>query len=225
MIVPIRLSISNAFLLKGPRPVLIDTGCPNDHATLLKVLARESVAVRDLALILHTHGHRDHAGGTAQLKSMTAAPTAIHPADADMLRQGANRTLTATNLTGSLIRPFVDRPFPKLEPDILVGEETDLRPYGVPGRILLTPGHTAGSITIVLDSGEALAGDLLIGGYLGGLFAPHRPGYPYFAEDMPTLNASIRKLMAQPVTRLYVGHGGPLEAEAVRKRFGREIGR
>ncbi len=224
MIVPIRLSISNAFLLKGTHPVLIDTGCPNDHATLLKALAREGVAVRDLALILHTHGHRDHAGGTWQLKQMTAAPAAIHPADADMLRQGANRTLTPTSLTGYLIRPFVDRPFPKLEPDILVGEETDLRPYGVPGRILLTPGHTAGSIAVVLDSGDVLAGDLLIGGYLGGLWAAHRPGYPYFTEDMTTMQASIRKLLAQPVTRLYVGHGGPLEAQAVRKRFGREVG-
>ncbi len=224
MIVPIRLSISNAFLLKGERPVLIDTGCPNDHAALLRALAREGVAVRDLALILHTHGHRDHTGGTWALKQLTATPAAVHPADADMLRQGANRALIPTSLTGYMLRPFVDRPFPKSEPDLLVGEDTDLRPYGVPGRILLTPGHTAGSVTIVLDSGEALAGDLLIGGYLGGLFAPHRPGYPYFVEDMTALRASIRRLLAQPVTRLYVGHGGPLETQAVRKRFGREVG-
>jgi hydroxyacylglutathione hydrolase len=63
MIVPIRLSISNAFLVRGERPVLIDTGCPGDTDTLLRALAKEGVAVRDLSLILHTHGHRDHAGG------------------------------------------------------------------------------------------------------------------------------------------------------------------
>src|SRR2546421_4037881 len=105
MIVPIRLSISNAFLVKGERPVLIDAGCPGDHAKLVRALAREQVAVPDLSLILHTHGHRDHAGGTWQLKQMGPVPTAVHPADADMLKKGANRPLAATNLTGRLIRP------------------------------------------------------------------------------------------------------------------------
>ena len=82
MIVPIRLSISNAFLVRGERPVLIDTGCPGDTDTLLRALAKEGIAARDLSLMPHTHGHRDHAGGTRRLKGMTAAPVAVHPTDA-----------------------------------------------------------------------------------------------------------------------------------------------
>ncbi|HLJ92157.1 MAG TPA: MBL fold metallo-hydrolase [Gemmataceae bacterium] len=223
MIVPIRLSISNAFLIKGARPVLIDTGCPGDHATLVQALAKEGVAIRDLALILHTHGHRDHAGGTHQLKQQTAAPAAIHPADADMLRKGAHRPLIATNLTGRLIRPFVDKPFPAMEPDVLLEDGTDLSPYGIVGRIITTPGHTLGSVSVLFENGEVVAGDVLVGGYLGGLFAAHVPGYPYFAEDMGMLRASIAKLLGYSPAKLYTGHGGPLQAEAIHKRF--ECGR
>jgi glyoxylase-like metal-dependent hydrolase (beta-lactamase superfamily II) len=218
-VVPIRLSISNAFLVKGERPVLIDTGCPGDADALLKALAREGVAVADLSLILHTHGHRDHAGGTRRLKDMTAAPAAVHPADADMLRRGANRPLAPTNLTGRLLRPFVDWPFPAVEPDLELAEGMDLRPYGLAGQVIATPGHTAGSVSVVLDTGEALAGDLLVGGYLGGLLSPHVPGYPYFAEDLAALRDSIRKLLSFSPSRVYVGHGGPLNGADIRRRF------
>jgi hydroxyacylglutathione hydrolase len=224
MIVPIRLSISNAFVVQGERPVLIDTGCPGDTETLLKALAKAGVAVRDLSLILHTHGHRDHAGGTQRLKEMTAAPAAVHPADADMLRRGANRTLTPTNLTGRLIRPFVDRPFPTVEPDLLLEDGMDLRPYGLAGKVVATPGHTAGSVSVLLDTGEAVAGDLLVGGHLGGLLSPHIPGYPYFVEDMAALRESIGKLLSHSPSRVYVGHGGPLDPSDIPKRFAAEIG-
>jgi glyoxylase-like metal-dependent hydrolase (beta-lactamase superfamily II) len=219
MVVSIRLSISNAFLIKGERPVLIDTGCPGDHATLVKALAKEGVAVSNLALILHTHGHRDHAGGSHQLKQMTAAPTAIHLSDADMLRNGGNRPLIPTNLTGRLIRPFVDKPFPSLEPDLFLEEPMDLKPYGIAGRIITTPGHTTGSVSVLLENSEAVAGDLLIGGYLGGLFAAHVPGVPYFAENMAALRTSIKKLLECSPTKVYVGHGGPLDGQAVRRWF------
>src|SRR5262249_18504328 len=169
------------------------------------------------------HGHRDHAGGSYQLKQMTAAPTAIHPADADMLRKGANRPLIPTNLTGRLIRPLVDKPFPSLEPDLWLNEGFNLRPYGLAGWLVGTPGHTAGSASVLLDNGEAVAGDLLIGGYLGGLIAAHVPGYPYFVEDRAALEASIKKLMGYSPSRLYVGHGGPLDAHAIQKYFAKEI--
>jgi glyoxylase-like metal-dependent hydrolase (beta-lactamase superfamily II) len=134
-----------------------------------------------------------------------------------MLRHGANRPLIATNLTGRLIRPLVDKPFPSLEPEIWLEDGMDLKPYGIPGRVLTTPGHTTGSVSVLLENKEAVAGDLLIGGYLGGLFAAHRPGYPYFAEDIAALRGSIEKLLDFSPTTIYVGHGGPLEDHAVRK--------
>jgi hydroxyacylglutathione hydrolase len=52
--------------------------------------------------------------------------------------------------------------FDGVEPDILTDEGMDLLAFGVNGRIVHTPGHTAGSISLVLDSGEAFVGDIAI---------------------------------------------------------------
>ena len=64
MIQQIPLGLSNAFLISGQRPVLVDSGRPKDAAKIVAALKRYNVAVEDLALILHTHGHWDHCGGT-----------------------------------------------------------------------------------------------------------------------------------------------------------------
>jgi glyoxylase-like metal-dependent hydrolase (beta-lactamase superfamily II) len=111
-----------------------------------------------------------------------------------------------------------------VEPDLALEEGMDLKSYGLAGRVIATPGHTAGSVSVLLDGGDAVAGDLLVGGYLGGLLSPRVPGYPYFAEDLRALRASIRKLLAGAPGRVYVGHGGPLDGESIRKRWAVEIG-
>src|SRR5438094_5547111 len=66
MLIPIPLPICNVFLLKGERPVLIDTGRPYDFVNIVLALDEHGVDLADLSLILHTHGHWDHAGCTAK---------------------------------------------------------------------------------------------------------------------------------------------------------------
>ena len=58
------------------------------------------------------------------------------------------------------------------------------------------------------------------GGYIGGRFFRAYPTHHYFAEDLPLLHNSVRKLLDHGVERVYVGHGGPLCADAIWKRFG-----
>jgi len=221
MIQQFRVGIANVFLLRGRKTILVDTGRPADAAAILRILGQEGVQAGDLALILHTHAHWDHAGSTRQLKEWSGAPVAVHGGDAGKLRRGDNGELHATCLTGSLIRPFVKRPYPGLEPDIILADEADLSPFGVAARAIATPGHTAGSISVITPDGAAITGDLLMGGYLGGLLFPRLAGYHYFAEDLALVNASIHKLLEHGVHRIHVGHGGPLSAPRVAQRFGK----
>jgi glyoxylase-like metal-dependent hydrolase (beta-lactamase superfamily II) len=86
--------------------------------------------------------------------------------------------------------------------------------------VLGTPGHTAGSVSVLTAAGEAIVGDLLMGGFAGGKLLPHHPTLHYFAEDLPTLRASVRRLLGHAPRRIFVGHGGPLRAGAVSKQFG-----
>jgi len=219
LIIPIRLGISNAFLLSGSRTVLVDSGCPADVPSLIAAMDREGIRPGDLSLILHTHAHWDHCGGTKQLKLLTEVPTAIHRGDAERMSRGVNSPLNPTGPVGALLRRFLDRPFPPLTADLIFEDELDLRPFGVEARVVPTPGHSAGSVT-VLGEREAIIGDLLMGGYAGGKLWPHVPTLHYFVEDMSLLRASIHKLLELAPARVYTGHGGPLALEAIRRRFG-----
>lgn len=219
MLAQLSLGLANAFLLKGDRPILVDTGRPRDAQALARALKEAGVAVADLALILHTHAHWDHAGSTRQLKEWTRAPTAVHEADAAMMRRGDNGVLRGTSLIGRVLRPLLDLSFPGLEPDLTFAGEFDLAPFGVAARAIPTPGHTAGSVSVLTAAGDAIVGDLLMGGYFGGKVLRRRPLLHYFAEDLPTLRASIRALLRHQPARIYVGHGGPLDPAAVARAF------
>jgi hydroxyacylglutathione hydrolase len=210
MLIPIALPICNVFLLKAERPILIDTGRPRDLAAILKALQQHNVAPADLALILHTHGHWDHCGSTAQLRQLTSARIAIHAADAPMMRGGDNGILRPTCQFARVFKPLLDRSFPGTEPNLLIDHEMDLAEFGVDARAIFTPGHTGGSISVLTSAGEAIVGDLIMGGYLGGWLRPRRPGLHYFAEDLDAVNASIHKVLAMAPAVVYPAHGGSL---------------
>lgn len=215
----IKLGFSNAYLITGRKTVMVDTGMPGEQTKILRAAEKAGIEPKDIALILHTHGHVDHAGSTAALKQVLGAPTAIHRADEGLMRAGKMNPLTPLRLESRLILPLVNKPFAPVAPDLLVDEIFDLSAFGIEGRILPTPGHTAGSISILLPGGAAIVGDVLMGGYLGGNLLGTRPNYHYFADDVPAVHASIRALLDAGVQTCYVGHGGPLARQAVERRF------
>ncbi|PWH12354.1 MAG: MBL fold metallo-hydrolase [Anaerolineae bacterium] len=218
-ITPIKLSFSNAYLLTGRKTVIVDTGMPGEEAKILRAAERAGVKTNDIALILHTHGHVDHAGSTAALVKTLGVPTAVHRADEGMLRTGTMRPLTPLRLEARLILPLVNKPFPPVAPDLLVDDSFDLSAFGVEGRILHTPGHTAGSISVLLPDGAAVVGDVMMGGVMGGNLFGSRPNYHYYAEDLRAVHQSLRALLNAGVQTFYVGHGGPLARADVEKRF------
>ena len=107
--------------------------------------------------------------------------------------------------------------YPKAEPvkaDLTVGDEgLPLDDYGIPGRILYTPGHTVGSLSVLLDSGEAFVRDLAMNKF------PLRrnPGVPVLADDVEKVKDSWRNLMELGAVTVYPGHGKPFSIEAIRK--------
>lgn len=209
-IIPIPLSLSNAYLVKSRRSILVDSGSPGEEGKILKTAAQHGVKPEDIALILHTHGHADHAGSSAALRALTGAPTAIHYADVDMLRSGKMRPLTPLRLEARLILALVNRPFPALEPDLILEDEVGLEAFGVDGQILFTPGHSAGSISVWFPTGDLIAGDNLMGGVMGGKLNARKPNYHYFGEDLEAVQKSLRNLLTLKPGRIFVGHGGPL---------------
>lgn len=214
----IRLRLSNAFLVVGERPVLVDAGSPGEADRIARAMKRHGVAPRDLALILLTHAHTDHAGAARELRERSGAPVALHPADGEMLRRGTMGSLTPVRPRHRLLELYVNKPFDGLDFDVELVEGKRLDEFGVAGQIVHTPGHCAGSVSVVLDRAastepnDALIGDLLIGGFLGGLVDPSRPRLPYFADDLTTLQESLAHVLSLTAGHLCCGHGGPLNA-------------
>lgn len=208
MFVRLRGAISNAYLLLGERPVLVDTGAPGDLPRLLAGLKTAGVAPKDLALILLTHGHSDHAGCAAELRRRSGAKIALHAFDAPLAKAGRNGVLAPQEFLGRLIRPFVDEPFESFEPDLAFHADFDLSPYGVNAEVLLTPGHTPGSVSVVLASGEALIGDVL----RGSLMLPNKARPHWFCQDPELNQRSLVRLAREGLLRCHPGHFGSFPA-------------
>jgi glyoxylase-like metal-dependent hydrolase (beta-lactamase superfamily II) len=218
-IIPVTLGFDQCYLLQAGGAVLVDAGVPGKAGTFAKALERAVISPRDVKLIVLTHGHWDHIGSARDIQKLTGARLAMHEREAPWLENAfAHRPPGATawgRILGgilSLCMPFVR--IPACSVDLKLGNEgLSLAVYGIPGKVLHTPGHSAGSVSVLLDSGEAFVGDLAMNGF------PLRltPGFPIFAEDMATLRESWRLLLAQGARMIYPAHGKPFSADVMRK--------
>ena len=211
----LRLRWSNAYLLLGERPVLVDAGSPGDEAAILAALAAAGRGPRDLAAIVLTHGHADHAGAAAALRTATGAPVLLAAGDTAMAAAGRNLPLVPTGLEARLVAPFVPQDFPSVVPDEVIEEPLDLGRYGAAATMRPLGGHTRGSAIVELAGGDVLVGDLLRGGRLGGRWRASVPMTHYYEEEPSAVSAVVDRVLADGARRLLVGHGGPLDAAAV----------
>jgi glyoxylase-like metal-dependent hydrolase (beta-lactamase superfamily II) len=205
---PIPLGHSNAFLIRGTRPVLVDTGLPGSAPKILAALQKEDLNPWDLALIIITHAHLDHTGSAAALAGATGAPVLVHAGEADYISTGASAPARPNALLGHLLGLMIGKhaPAPELaiKPVIRVDAPYRLDAFGIDGEIIPTPGHTQGSVSVLLATGECIAGDLVM-----GMFPAHTPRLPVFAEDLEAAKTSIRTLLDRNPSVIYAGHGGP----------------
>jgi glyoxylase-like metal-dependent hydrolase (beta-lactamase superfamily II) len=139
-----------------------------------------AIGGRRTAVIACTHGHSDHIDQAPALASETGAEVVLHPKD----------------------RVIWDATFPDRPPDgDLVGGEV-LRAAGLEMRILETPGHTPGSVSLYVPPlEEVFTGDTLLAGGPGAVGLSH--------SDFDTIVTSIkgRILALPPQTRILPGHG------------------
>jgi glyoxylase-like metal-dependent hydrolase (beta-lactamase superfamily II) len=97
-----------------------------------------------------------------------------------------------------------------VSPDITISERFGLEEYAADGYILPTPGHTSGSVSVIVSNRHALVGDTLFNVFKKNLFPP-------FADDQEELVRSWEKLLDTGCDTFYPGHGKPFKIDRLRQ--------
>jgi len=200
----------NAYLIADQRLVLVDTGMPGNGDAVLDFMRRLGRQPHELEHIVLTHGHIDHAGSAAELRRLTGARVVAHVEEGTRLDDG---TLVlrgdATGETRPLLRAV--SPFGRFQPcpiDVPADDGDELASAGGI-RILHTPGHTPGSISIFAERCRVLfVGDAIVSNR-------DRLSRPLpFGAHRGQSEQSLRKLAQLHFDVCCFGHGVPVTAAA-----------
>ncbi len=151
---------SYAFVDEDGSVTLVDCGLARAPAKIVRALAALGKHPRDVQRILLTHAHFDHAGGAAQMVSQSAADGVdVHEDDAGFIESGTRAPGDLATTSG---RIFARAPWGDFRATPVHARLHDGEVLPVAGglRILHTPGHTPGHISLLHPaSGVLITGD------------------------------------------------------------------
>ena len=201
--------------------LLIDAGWNGLLRVFLEKLHSIGIAPVQIKYILLTHHHHDHAAIVQELRKMTEAKLIVHKEQLPYLKAGFTdyKKLKQYNkllwIIDRISRPQY-RPIDFDAADVIVDSDIDdvsLRNIGVQGKIVLTPGHSHDSISVLLDNGNAYIGDLAMN--MNSMKLLGKAPFPIEAEDYLQVNQSLRKLVNLGVTLFYPSHGEVVTQEKI----------
>jgi glyoxylase-like metal-dependent hydrolase (beta-lactamase superfamily II) len=219
-IILFQIGINTCYIIRDQGAVLEDASYPGCAKSFARLLEFHEIKPDEVRLIIPTHGDFDHAGGAKDLKELTGAKIIMHQKDNDNLEQGIfhwpNGVTPWGKFSRAMMLPFVSKvgEFQAAKVDIILDDDSfSLEEYGIQGKIVYTPGHTYGSISVVLDSGDAFVGCLAH----NRLPFVLKPKLPIYAMDLELLKESWVKVINMGAENIYPGHGKPFPVEKITK--------
>ncbi len=206
--------------------VLFDTGghlsrdkqFVNRRGKLENELEKAGCKQGNLKLVVLTHGDSDHTANAFYIREKYKTRIAMHAGDAEMAKDPTPERMMENfrfrALKYRLVSPFVKKlvsrvttkqlsDFESFDPDILLEDGSSLLDYGLDARVIHLPGHTDGSIGILLNDGSLISGDTYT---CSGKLMP-APN----AKDFAALDRSIGRLEGMNIKKVYPGHGEPTD--------------
>ncbi|NYB51793.1 MAG: MBL fold metallo-hydrolase [Methanobacteriaceae archaeon] len=169
---------SNVYIFED---IIVDTGTGQNMDYIEKSIKEAGSSVDDLSLIVNTHNHYDHIGGNQYLD----LDVSMHTIDAVAIERGDQDAILAH---------MFGRSIEKMEVTHKLDEGDKIHDF----EVLLTPGHTSGSIC--LYNGETLiSGDTVFSG--GGF------GRVDLGGSMDEMRKSLERLSKLDIKYLLPGHG------------------
>ncbi|MFC2017427.1 MBL fold metallo-hydrolase [Chloroflexota bacterium] len=201
----------NIILIAEAELTLVDTGFRGSSPKVISFIHSLGRSPEEISLIVLTHNHLDHMGGMAELKRLSSAKVAAHKADISnterqLLYPGVKRKLVSIP-PFSILRSLFSVEFGEVDIQLEGGEV--LKPLGGL-KVIHTPGHTPGSISLFSPQNKLLiVGDAINARHKNLRFPPKMIG-----SDLRQAVDSVRGLAQLDFDILCVGHGWPLTMNA-----------
>ncbi|MER6811345.1 MBL fold metallo-hydrolase [Spirillospora sp. NPDC000708] len=218
--------ITAAYLILADRPCLIEPGTAGSAPVVQRALSELGVGADDLASVVVTHIHLDHAGGVGDIAALyPQAEIVVHEKGARHLADPSRLMRSARMVWGDALDTLFGELKPTDSARIRAVEDTGVVDLGGGRRLEshYSPGHAKHHVGLV-DSGT---GDLYVGD-AAGIYIPEtadvRPATPPPDFDLDTALASLGRFRDLGPERLLFAHYGPVtEVEGTLERSAEEL--
>lgn len=158
-----------------------------------------------VSLIVCTHGHMDHCQNAAYLANALHIPIAMNKNDMNLIPDNRKQSLLAKTFLGKIVLSVSLSSFEKdrlevFEPTIYLKKGDNLNDYGVDAKVVELPGHTKGSIGVVIGD------NLFVGDALMNMFYPT---VSMLYVDEQEMLSSAKYISELGEKTIYFGHGKP----------------
>jgi glyoxylase-like metal-dependent hydrolase (beta-lactamase superfamily II) len=208
-----RAKVTSAYLLRADEPALVETGPTTSLSAVVEGLDQLGMGQHDLAHIIVTHIHLDHAGGVGRLSSRFPKATVwVHDRGAPHLANPTKLVASAARVYGEDRMRELFGPVDPVAPDRIrsVSEGDRIRLGDRTIDVMYTPGHASHHISLVdSETGALFTGDAL------GIHLPDvrvlRPATPPPDIDVELAVDSIERIRRRARSVLMFSHFGPVE--------------
>jgi glyoxylase-like metal-dependent hydrolase (beta-lactamase superfamily II) len=246
--IPFPLKTVNCYYISDSRPTLIDTAINNQNSIdcIEQSIRQAKGSIQDIQRIIITHAHTDHAGLAGRLAEISGAEVFIHHCDHPKFISGDPKQNTHYFKQFQKFLQYCGVPEPQGQtmadafalrvkqwvsplswPKLLSGDETFVFD-DFELRVIPTPGHTAGSISLFNEAdGVLFSGDTLLEKITPNPVAEFSlPDEQNDYCSVSNFSVSLQSIIQLNITRVLPGHGpyfshGQRRATVILKHFKR----
>jgi glyoxylase-like metal-dependent hydrolase (beta-lactamase superfamily II) len=216
-----RVTVHPVLLVDPQGPLLVDTGLPGQGDTLRRLLAQKGVELAQLRWLVLTHQDLDHIGNAPEVARGSPAEVCAHAQDAPYiegqrtpLKLAPERLATLAPEARAFFEEWAEHP-----PRVRVArrlEDGQRLPVAGGVRVVFTPGHTPGHLSLYLEAHRVLiAGDALV--VADGQLRGPRPEVTLDMEEAMRSVAKLAELEPEFVVCYHGGLFGPGAAARLRE--------
>lgn len=183
--------------------ILIDTGKKHNCEKLLKAYNLLPLPSKCIDYLILTHTHYDHCQNVNEIKEITKCKILNSIHEIKYAKKGNTPLPRGTNFLTKILIPISSKlggkqfEYKSFVTDLPIDNDFEIHKDI---KVITTPGHSVGSISLIVDNEVALVGDTLFGIFKNSVFPP-------FADDIPQLIKSWDKLIQTNCKLFLPGHG------------------